>query len=75
MANSKNSRSNKTAHVLNLLTEPGEAAKEPARTERAPAAAAVSSSEEVAGAIRDARRRSMHIETRQSDYSGFITFT
>ncbi len=54
MANSKNSRSNKTAHVLNLLTEPGEAAKEPARTERAPAAAAVSSSEEVAGAIRDA---------------------
>ena len=34
MANSKNSRSNKTAHVLNLLTEPGEAAKEPARTER-----------------------------------------
>ena len=34
MANSKNSRSNKTAHVLNLLTEPGEASKESSRSER-----------------------------------------
>ena len=56
MANSKNSRSNKTAHVLNLLTEPGEAAKDSPRAERAPAspAAAAANSEEVASAIRDA---------------------
>lgn len=52
MANTKNSRSNKTAHVLNLLTEPGEASKEPART---PAPAPTpDNSEEVASAIRDA---------------------
>ena len=55
-ANSKNSRSNKTAHVLNLLTEPGEAAKDSARAER-PASAPTptpDNSEEVASAIRDA---------------------
>lgn len=58
MANSKNSRSNKTAHVLNLLTEPGEAVKDAPRAERAstPAApsAAPDNSEVVASAIRDA---------------------
>ncbi len=56
MANSKNSRSNKTAHVLNLLTEPGEASKESSRSER-PASAPTptpDNSEEVASAIRDA---------------------
>lgn len=56
MANTKNSRSNKTAHVLNLLTEPGEASKEPARTPAAAPAPAPTpdNSEEVASAIRDA---------------------
>ncbi len=54
MANTKNSRSNKTAHVLNLLTEPGEASKEPARTPAAAPAPTPDNSEEVASAIRDA---------------------
>lgn len=56
MANTKNSRSNKTAHVLNLLTEPGEASQEPARTPAAAPAPAPTpdNSEEVASAIRDA---------------------
>lgn len=56
MANTKNSRSNKTAHVLNLLTEPGEASQESARTPAAAPAPAPTpdNSEEVASAIRDA---------------------
>lgn len=64
MANSKNSRSNKTAHVLNLLTEPGEAAKDPARAQRAPAAPtpAPDNSEEVASAIRDALEEDLMAE-------------
>ena len=56
MANSKNSRSNKTAHVLNLLTEPGEAVKDSPRAQRAPSTPTPTpdNSEEVASAIRDA---------------------
>lgn len=53
MANSKNSRSNKTAHVLNLLTEPGEAAKDAPRAAAAPTPAPDNSAD-VASAIRDA---------------------
>lgn len=53
MANSKNSRSNKTAHVLNLLTEPGEAAKDAPRAAAAPAPEP-DNSVDVASTIRNA---------------------
>ena len=64
MANTKNSRSNKTAHVLNLLTEPGEASKEPARTPAAAPAPAPTPDnyEEVASAIRDALEEDLQSE-------------
>ena len=69
MANSKNSRSNKTAHVLNLLTEPGEASKESSRSER-PAAAPTptpDNSEEVASAIRDALEEDLLAELAEDE--------
>lgn len=70
MANSKNSRSNKTAHVLNLLTEPGEAAKDAPRAERSPAAAPAptpDNSEEVASAIRDALEEDLLAELAEEE--------
>ncbi len=69
MANSKNSRSNKTAHVLNLLTEPGEASKESSRSER-PASAPTptpDNSEEVASAIRDALEEDLLAELTEDE--------
>ena len=57
-SNAKSSKSNKTAHVLNLLTEPGETRESaPAGRSPAPAAAPAAhtdNSEEVAASIRDA---------------------
>lgn len=70
MANAKNSRSNKTAHVLNLLTEPGEASADAPRAERAPAAApapAPDNSEEVASAIRDALEEDLLAELAEEE--------
>jgi len=73
MASAKNSRSNKTAHVLNLLTEPGEAAKDTSRTERAerpertPAAPVPDNSEEVASAIRDALEEDLLAELAEEE--------
>lgn len=69
MANSKNSRSNKTAHVLNLLTEPGEAAKDSPRAQRTPAAPAPTpdNSEEVASAIRDALEEDLLAELAEDE--------
>ncbi len=69
MANSKNSRSNKTAHVLNLLTEPGEASKESSRSER-PASAPTptpDNSEEVSSAIRDALEEDLLAELTEDE--------
>ncbi len=68
-ANSKNSRSNKTAHVLNLLTEPGEASKDSPRAEH-PASApapAPDNSEEVASAIRDALEEDLLAELAEDE--------
>lgn len=66
MANSKNSRSNKTAHVLNLLTEPGEAPKEPSGPKNAPADSAASS-EEVASTIRSALEEDLLAELGEEE--------
>lgn len=67
MANAKsknNSKSNKTAHVLNLLTEPGEAGESPAQAKR-PAAVQPDNSQEVAESIRSALEEDLLAELEE----------